>query len=83
MEAEHTEDDDDDDFNPNEFIDDLLDLNKDEIGNGIISKREARELQYDAYDMLFPQERLFLRVESSAWINLRTINITQNLINKH
>ena len=59
MEAEHTEDDDDDDFNPNEFIDDLLDLNKDEIGNGIISKREARELQYDAYDMLFPQERLF------------------------
>ena len=55
MKAEHTEDDDDDDFNPNEFIDDLLDLNKDEIGNGIISKREARELQYDAYDMLFPQ----------------------------
>ena len=38
VEAEHTEDDDDDDFNPNEFIDDLLDLNKDEIGNGIISK---------------------------------------------
>ena len=55
IKAEHTEDDDDDDFNPNEFIDDLLDLNKDEIGNGIISKREARELQYDAYDMLFPQ----------------------------
>jgi len=60
MEAEHTEDDDDDDFNPNEFIDDLLDLNKDEIGNGIISKREARELQYDAYDMLFPQPTIDL-----------------------
>jgi hypothetical protein len=61
----HADDDDDEDFNPNEFIDDLLDLNKDEITNGVISRKEARDLQCDLLEFLLPEPTIVLNQTGS------------------
>ena len=58
--VEHTEDDNDSDFNPNEFVDELLESTKDEVQFGIISRKEARDLHYDALEMIYPEPTIRL-----------------------
>ena len=59
--VEHQDDDEeDDDFNPNEFVDELLEGTKDEVQFGIISRKEARDLQYDALEMIYPEPTIRL-----------------------
>ena len=73
------DDEEDDDFNPDEFINELLEHPKDETQFGIISKKEARDLHYDALEMFNPEPTIRLEENVTPKAKIPTDESSQSI----